>query len=131
MKRIGLAGAVLALIVLIICLADRADGQFIFTWIRAIPGGDKVGHLVLIGGLAFVVNYALVWRQIKLAGWNVLAGSFVVLVLATLEEASQLLLKTRSFDWLDLFFDYLGIWLFGKLAMRLYRADIRKYSPPQ
>jgi hypothetical protein len=34
----------------------------------------------------------------------------------TLEEISQLLVETRAFDLMDLFADYLGIFVFGRLA---------------
>jgi VanZ family protein len=39
----------------------------------------------------------------------------------TLEEFSQLYLRFRSFDLVDLFFDYVGIFLFGQLAYFIKR----------
>jgi VanZ family protein len=122
MKRLVLASVSLALIVLIVALADNSEGQFTFAWLRALPGGDKIGHLLLIGGLAFVFNYALKLRRVKIFTGRFLLGSLVVLTLATFEELSQQFIRTRTFDWLDLTFDVLGIWLFGQLAVRVLRA---------
>jgi VanZ family protein len=34
----------------------------------------------------------------------------------TLEEVSQLLVETRTFELIDLVADYLGIFVFGRLA---------------
>ena len=122
LKRVGLAAAYFAVVALIIWLADRRDTQFIFSWIHAVPGGDKFCHFLILGGLAFVVNYALGCRTVPLAGRPVLLGSLAVLILATAEETSQLYIPGRSFDLLDLAADALGIWLVGRLACRLATA---------
>jgi VanZ family protein len=122
MKRFVLAGLFLAVIVLVVALADNSEGQFTFAWLRAIPGGDKVGHFLLMGGLAFVCNYAFKLRRIIIFRRAVLLGSLVVFALAALEEFSQCFIRTRTFDWLDLTCDALGIWCFGQLAVRCLRA---------
>ncbi len=89
-----------------------------FAWIRSIPGADKSGHFLLIGGFAFVVNYSLACRQISLRGKKIFLGSAIVALLTVLEEFSQLFIRYRTFDLLDLTFDFLGIWFFGWLAKR-------------
>ena len=122
LKRVGLAAAYFAVVVLVIWLADHRDTQFIFGWIHAIPGSDKLCHFLILGGLAFVANYALGCRTVAIAGKPVLLGSLAVLILATAEETSQLYIPGRSFDLLDLAADALGIWLVGRLACRLATA---------
>ena len=117
-KRVGLAAAYFAVVALIVWLADHADTQFIFAWIRAIPGGDKLGHFLILGGLACVLNHALSCRTVPLGGRPVLLGSLIVLGLAAAEETSQLFITGRNFDLLDLAADALGIWLLGRLACR-------------
>lgn len=123
-----LAGIYASLIILTICLADDGRYQFIFAWIRGIPGGDKVGHFCLIGGLAFVINLASGLRQFTCWGRAWLWGGTAVFVVVLLEEISQAWIPTRTFDLLDLTFDVLGIVCFGWLAKRL---GARTTSPQQ
>lgn len=123
-----LAGIYASLIILTICLADNGHYQFIFAWIRGIPGGDKVGHFCLIGGLAFVINLASGLRQFTWWGRSWLWGGTAVFAVVLLEEISQAWIPTRTFDLLDLTFDVLGIVCFGWLAKRL---GARTTSPQQ
>ncbi len=119
MRRAALALLYFAVIGLIVFLADHREFQFIFAWIRAIPGGDKVGHFLLMGGLSFVVNYALRCRKFTVGHRSFLLGSIIVAVMVTIEEFTQLFIRYRTFDLIDLASDFLGIWLFGKLALRV------------
>lgn len=124
LKRVRWLAAFYALlIVLAVILADDGHYNFIFAWIRGIPGGDKVGHFCLMGGLAFVVNFALGLRTFKVAKKSFLLGSAIVGTLVTLEEISQAWFPSRTFDFVDLTFDFLGILFFGWVA--------RKLSQPQ
>lgn len=118
LKRIGLAAAYFAVVVLIIWLADHRDTQSIFSWVQVLPGGDKLGHFLILGGFAFVLNHALRCRTVTLGGKPVLLGSLVVLALAAAEETSQLVIPGRTFDLLDLAADALGIWFLGRLSCR-------------
>jgi hypothetical protein len=36
---------------------------------------------------------------------------------------SQMLVRHRSFDLLDLLFDYLGIWMFGRIALHVSKRS--------
>ncbi|MDB6025236.1 MAG: hypothetical protein JWM68_1459 [Verrucomicrobiales bacterium] len=119
MRRAVIGILYTGVIALIVFLADRGDSPFIFSWIRAIPGGDKIGHFILMGGFAFVANYSLSCRRIKIGQRHFFLGSLIVAVLVTLEEFSQLFIRYRTFDLLDLTFDFLGIWILGRLAERL------------
>lgn len=119
LKRFGLAAAYFAVVALIIWLADHRDTQFIFAWLRALPGGDKLGHFLILGGFAFVLNHALRCRTVTLAGQPVLLGSLIVFLLALAEEASQLFIPGRTFDLWDLAADALGILVLGRLPLRL------------
>ncbi len=123
MKKATLALLYFGVIALIIFLADRGESQFIFTWIRSIPGGDKVGHFLLIGGLAFVANYSLSCREFNIGKKSFLLGSAAVLFLAVLEEFSQLFIRYRTFDLWDLTFDFLGIWILGRLSKRTAQKE--------
>lgn len=105
-------------IVGLVALADSGHGRQLFRLADKVPAGDKIGHFLLFGGLSFLVNLVLRAAEIRLGRISLLKGSAAVLVVATLEEFSQLFLRSRSFDLMDLTADALGIWLFGWLAKR-------------
>ena len=114
-----LAAVYVLLIVGIVLLANDGHYSFIFKWIRAIPGADKVGHFVLMGGLAFVVNLAFGLRTFMALKRPWLWGSAIVALLVLLEEISQLWVPSRTFDLGDLAFDFLGILFFGWLVKKV------------
>ena len=91
-----------------------------FAMVKEFPG-DKAMHFVLVGLLAFLVNLSL---QAKLIHWKkfwVPLGTLCLLILATVEEFSQMFLVHRTFDLLDLFFNVSGILLLGWLAIPVAR----------
>ena len=85
--------------------------------IYMFPGGDKVGHIVLLGLLSFFVNNYLYPRHIRILGKSIFMGTLIVFCLITLEELSQLFIAMRAFDLRDLFCSYLGI-LAGDVSVR-------------
>src|SRR5215204_725624 len=100
----------------IIFLADRKGTRYLLNFVGNIPYGDKLGHFLLMGGFSFLLNLVLNARTFKLWKINYLLGSLIVLVIVTIEEISQNFVAGRTFDWGDLVFDFLGIFLFGELA---------------
>lgn len=117
MKYRWLTLSYITIIILIILAADMGYLNFTIRWIHSIPYGDKLGHFLLIGTLAFVVNLNLGATRWRWLGWSVLKGSFIIFVLITLEEYSQLFIASRHFDYGDLLSNYLGILLLGHLAI--------------
>jgi len=109
--------AFVCLLVALVLLDDSGRGQWLFRLAAVIPLGDKVGHVVLFGILSFLANLLSRAQTFKLHGFAVLKWSGLLMVLVTLEEFSQLLFRSRSFDVLDLVSDAVGIWLFGRLAV--------------
>lgn len=110
-----LAGGFTTFIVYVLYLANSGERQHIFfRFARWLPYGDKLGHLGLIGMLALLVNLAMGARYFR--GWQIgrmpiLRGTIIVSVVVVIEEMSQLFLKTRTFDLIDLTFDFIGILL--------------------
>ena len=101
------------LLVIIVIAADRGELPAFLMAFYAFPGGDKIGHFVLIGLLSFLVNLCLpsrplLWRDLVIA-------SLAVALLATLEEFSQAFLSTRNASWRDLFSGYAGVLCSGAL----------------
>jgi len=100
----------IALVVTACVLATR--GRFPTSVFRA--PFDKVGHLGAYGGLAFLaVSFFGHGRR-----WRVLA---VLLVAASLEELSQRMFPTRTFDLGDLAVNVVGIVALGLAAAALAR----------
>ena len=89
-----------------------------FARVRQIPGGDKLAHFLLIGGMSLLLNLSLRGTKIRLLGKEFLLGSCVLFVLVTIEEFTQLGMVNRTFDLIDLGSNYLGIFVFGQLALR-------------
>jgi polysaccharide biosynthesis protein VpsQ len=127
MKMKWLTALYVLILVVIVFLADRKDYQFLFESIRGMPYGDKAGHFILVGLFSLTLNLALSCKTIKLWKLNLLMGSLIVTLAVTLEEFSQLFIRYRSFDLVDLLFDYAGIFLFGQLA---YYLTKRRFTRP-
>ncbi len=108
----------------IIILADVRQTQYLFTFIKSLPFGDKIGHFCLMGMLSLLVNLALNAKTFRFWKLNYLLGSLIVLTVVTAEEFSQIFVRGRTFDAGDLVFDYAGIFIFGEAA----RFNCRKVT---
>ena len=97
----------------IIWLADTAQEFFFFELIREIPGGDKIGHFCLFGGLAWLLNRSLKYRGFHLGPISLQWGAVVVMAFAAGEEFSQQLFPNRTFDGVDLLADFCGVACFS------------------
>jgi VanZ family protein len=86
-------------------------------WLVNFPGGDKADHFFLMDLFAWLVNLGLLWRKMQTLPGRWYMGSLVVLLLVTIEEYSQSLFPTRSFDADDLAADLLGIFLLGSVRI--------------
>lgn len=104
------------ILAVIIFIANTKSTRYLLSFIKFLPYGDKIGHLVLFGILSVLVNWWLGFRRIKF----VLLGSVIVFVIVTIEEFSQIYIRGRSFDLKDLFFDFIGIFLFAEIASWLF-----------
>jgi hypothetical protein len=111
----------LVVVACIIFCADRRLLRPVFSFITGHPGFDKIGHFMLIGSTAFLLNIAFSLRTWRVLGYRWLLGGTLVAVAFTLEEISQLWFPSRTFDLLDLASDYAGILCFGWLAKRLFK----------
>ncbi|MFT4667279.1 MAG: hypothetical protein ACI8YQ_003752 [Polaribacter sp.] len=82
---------------------------------------DKVGHFFLIGLAALVLNFLLQAKRVKVFKMPFLLGSIIVAVLVTIEELRQVPLTDRSFEMLDMFYNFAGIFVFGRVGAWLAR----------
>ena len=109
------------ILAVIIFLADRRGTRYLLNFVGNIPYGDKLGHFLLMGGFSFLLNLVLNARTFRIWKFSYLLGSLIVLVIVTIEELSQMFVAGRTFDWSDLVFDFLGIFIFGELARYICR----------
>jgi len=109
----------------LIVIADRGGAGDLWDFVGRIPGGDKLGHLVLVGALSLLVNLMLEGRRVPACRPRILMGSAILLVVMTLEEASQAFIPHRSFDPLDGLANVAGIFGGGLLA-RMRRGTARE-----
>ena len=109
-----------AFLLAVIILADIGQLGFLGI-IYSFPFGDKAGHFILLGILAFLVVLTTLRsrRFLDLRLVTVSVTLFLAL-LAAAEEYSQKFFALRTFSPLDLFFSWaglaLGAWLAWKLA---------------
>ncbi len=107
------------LVLLIVAAADRGTLPQGLRTITGFPGGDKVGHFLLIGTLAFLVSLNVPRIPARRSCFAVLIGGAVIGVLATVEEVSQLMFSNRTPSWADLASSWAGVILFTALAWRV------------
>jgi|SRR5436189_1287975 len=108
-----------AFIVGIIVLADR-DQLGLLKIINQIPFGDKVGHFVLYGIMTLLLDLSFIQARPNLSpNLLVLRIGLVLALIIGLEEFSQRFFPSRTSDWVDLIFSYLGVTFFSWLALRI------------
>ncbi len=104
----------------IVTIANRAGGTPWWSFITYIPYGDKVGHLALVGLLAFLCNLAFPSRK----WWLVTKTTLVLLLIITLEELSQVFIVTRHLDLFDWLADLAGLVL-GQFSAGKFRQFLK------
>jgi hypothetical protein len=110
----------------VIVSADDGKIRAFLAWVNSIPLGDKVGHVFLIGTLAFLFNHALAGRTLSIARRRVLLAPLLVAAVMTFEETSQIWIPGRTFDLLDLAANYTGCVAAGLLANWLALRTVKK-----
>ena len=116
-SKFGWAALAFAIILgVIVIAADEGRLPAFIARLYDFPYGDKVGHFILIGGLAFLVNMSVTsWRGNE--PWlTLLIASLVITAIVSLEEASQSFFQSRHANWQDLASSYAGILVLGGLA---------------
>ena len=96
-------------IVAVLLVADLGLMPNISALLQGYSGLDKVGHFILVGILAWLLNSAFRLRQVNLGRLRIFVGTIVVVTVVTLEEVAQLWIHTRRFELIDLLAGYLGI----------------------
>lgn len=95
-------------IMLVVIGADNGNLASYLRGIYDFPGGDKIGHLVLYGTMAFLLARAFP-QPLKLGRFAIPISILVLLIFAAVEEYTQNFFPTRTADWVDLTCSFLGI----------------------
>jgi VanZ family protein len=104
-------------ILLVIALADTNELPRFLKAFYDFPHGDKLGHFVLYGLLAYFVTTALIGTFAKRSPRQVALWTGLVLAaLIGVEEFSQQYVSSRTFDLVDLTASYLGVIVGGWVA---------------
>ena len=82
---------------------------------------DKLGHFFLIGMAAFFLNFVLQAKTIHLRGFSIYLGSLIIALLVTVEEFRQVPLTDRSFEMFDIFYNFAGIFILGRVGAWLVK----------
>ncbi len=107
-------------IVWIIVISDSGKSNILIDSVRAIPHGDKLGHMTLYAVLAALVNLSLKPREKKHLGLPL--GCALVLLFSLLEELSQGFFPgTRTLDVQDAIADCMGVYFVAYLDTKLFK----------
>lgn len=99
-------------------MADLGQSSALTKYVRHLPFGDKAGHFLLYGMLAFLANLALDNKRVRVFSYRVLLGAVLVLIFAVAEEFTQIMLSTRDFELLDIICDLGGVICFSWLSLK-------------
>jgi hypothetical protein len=104
----------------VIILADAGKLPYLLYILNDVPFGDKLGHLILMGSLSFVLNWTALdshsGPEFAAVIWRV---SLILIVLTTVEELTQQFFPSRTLSALDLVFSYSGVAVGGRMVFRM------------
>jgi VanZ family protein len=90
--------------------------QLLLQWTRYLPGRDKTGHFLLMGGFAGVSLLAFAGRRIGARRVSDAAVLAVVVAIVVAEEFVQRWLPNRTFSGTDLASSLAGVACFGAIV---------------
>lgn len=117
MKKTRIATLIFFLFIcLVIVGADTGKIPHWLSQVYHFPNGDKVGHFVLYGVMAFLMNISFPKWIFHAGSLTLPGGSLLFAVFSILEEISQAFFASRSSSLLDVIFSLLGILAFSFLS---------------
>lgn len=110
-------------IIVVIVLANNGKlGSLHF--IYDFPNGDKAGHFILFGILAFLLDLTVFQAFLHADPKRVAVTIGLILaILIGLEEFSQKFIPARTFSLFDLFASYAGVIFFSWLALKIKKRQ--------
>jgi len=108
-----------AQLTLVVLVSIGAYAGVLPTALPDVPHLDKLGHALLIGGIAFFLDGAIDHRPLFRGHAFPRLAPVVVLIVAGVEEYLQRLSPRRSSDWADYLADVVGVCFFTWLSLRV------------
>ena len=110
-------------IILVIVLADIGRLGFLGV-VYDFPNGDKAGHFILFGMLAFLLDLTF-FQALPHADQKQVAViiGLILALLIGLEEFSQKFIPLRTFSLFDLSASYMGVIFFSWLSLKIKRPQ--------
>jgi hypothetical protein len=102
-------------------LPDMENNYIIDGWV--IFSRDKLGHIFISGLAALILNVLLKAKRVSVRGYSFLLGSVIIAVIFTLEEFRQIPLADRHFEMFDMFYNFAGILIFGRVGEWLAKKN--------
>jgi polysaccharide biosynthesis protein VpsQ len=93
----------------IIYLANTGGKSIFFELVGSVPYGDKLGHIGLFGCLTLLAILGSKFRTFSCGKIDIYYGAVVVIIFVLVEEISQAYLPSRTFEFVDLIADSIGI----------------------
>ena len=132
MKTKFAALSFLLFILLLIASADAGRMPVVMQRMHAFPNGDRVGHVVLYGLLAFLLTRAFP-RPFRFGRFPIPITLVALMIFTVAEEWSQAYFSARTADVVDLVCSCIGL-LAGTWAafrwMPQWRAPMRRIADP-
>lgn len=117
--RAGFRVATVAHFAVVVAIAIGAYTGSLPTSLPSVPHADLLGHAVLVGLLALLLDGALAWRApVRALPWLRL-GPALVLAVAGAEEWAQRFSVRRTSCWSDFAADVVGVCVFSWAGRRL------------
>jgi polysaccharide biosynthesis protein VpsQ len=111
-------------IIAVVVLADMGNLPHSIRRIYDFPNGDKLGHFILFGLLTFFVTRAFLTSfPTRPRSLVALSTGLLLTLLITVEEYSQQLFSSRTFDLTDLLASLLGLLVGGWMALKIMKRS--------
>lgn len=119
-----------ALLGIVALRADAGGLKWMLDPVHQTPFGDKAVHFAIAGVLALLLNISLRPASLRLvrstsAIDSIVIGSTITIVLATIEEISNIWVPARDWSLGDLAANYLGILCIGTIPVLLHHRRAR------
>lgn len=116
------------LLAMIVYAANQGTLPKYLSFYREIPGGDALGHFILMGIFSFLATIISLKQRLTLARILIPVGPVLVFLIVLAEEISQIFIATRTFSLIDLAADLLGIITFAWLGLRFNKRSSVEFA---
>lgn len=118
-KRLAILLFIGIVLVMFLILLGAGEFRHLKSWIYANHIHDKITHIAFGAILTFLASYILHPRALRFSRYEINLGTFIMFLLVSFDEISQVFLPGRDADPLDLLASYIGV-VTGYILYRLW-----------